>query len=85
MTHKCYKLADDDCPSLQDCYAKPQYSGGATQRRQAHHVNGSHPFAHPYIHHERQTNKGMFVGVYLDKDRVSDTPQSAETGISEIL
>ena len=27
----------------------------------------------------------MLVGVYLDKDRVSDTPDSAETGISETL
>ena len=27
----------------------------------------------------------MFVGVYLDKDRVSETPESAETVISETL
>ena len=29
------------------------------------------------------TNKRMLVGVYLDKGRVSDTPESAETVISE--
>ena len=29
------------------------------------------------------TNKKMLVGVYLDKSRVSDTPESAETVISE--
>ena len=30
----------------------------------------------------KYANKQMLVGVYLDKDRVSDTPVSAETGIS---
>ena len=29
------------------------------------------------------TKKQMLVGVYLDKGRVSDTPESAETVISE--
>ena len=29
------------------------------------------------------TNKRMLVGVYLDKGRVSDTPESAETVVSE--
>ena len=29
------------------------------------------------------TNKLMLFGVYLDKGRVSDTPESAETVISE--
>jgi hypothetical protein len=29
------------------------------------------------------TKKQMLVGVYLDRGRVSDTPESAETVISE--
>ena len=29
------------------------------------------------------TNKQMFVRVYLDKERISDTPKTAETVISE--
>ena len=33
--------------------------------------------------HIGDTNKRMLVGVYLDKGRVSDTPESAETVISE--
>ena len=36
---------------------------------------------HPAI--QVYKNKTMLVGVYLDKGRVSDTPESAETVISE--
>ena len=31
------------------------------------------------------TNKQMLVGVYIDRGRVSDTPESTETWISETL
>ena len=34
-------------------------------------------------HSEVYTNKQILVGIYLDKGRVSDTPKSAETVISE--
>ena len=40
LTECCYNLADEDCQSSQDCYAKPQYRGQTVQQHNPSSVNG---------------------------------------------